>query len=59
MEKLNKMPMASFTASGRKNLIKRTDIVGRNGEIDYSKLWRKVDQLGERLYKEIRLLEKP
>jgi len=55
---MNKIPMASFTAAGRQKLINRADVVGTNGEIDYNKLMRKVDELGERLFKEARLLEK-
>lgn len=55
---MKKIPMASFTAPGRQKLINRADVVGTNGEIDYTKLMRKVDELGERLFKEARLLER-
>jgi hypothetical protein len=52
------IPMASFTAPGRQKLINRAEVVGTNGNIDYNKLMRKVDKLGERLFKEARLLER-
>jgi len=55
---MKKAPMAGFTANGRKNLIDRAEVIGKNGEIDYTKLVRKVDELGEHLFKEARLLEK-
>ena len=60
MEKVDmaKVPMAGFPVSGRQKLINRAEVVGTNGKIDYNKLMRKVDELGERLYKEGRLLEK-
>lgn len=57
MKKIEKMPMASFSDPGRQNLIDRNEVVV-NGEIDYNILVRKVDELGERLFKEARLLER-
>ncbi len=54
---MRKIPMASFTDPGRQNLINRDEVVV-NGEIDYSILVQKVDELGERLFKEARLLER-
>lgn len=58
MEKMEKVPMASFTAPRMLKLIARKEIVGTDGEIDYNKLMRKVDEYGERLFKEARLFQR-
>lgn len=57
MKKIEKIPMAGFTDPGRQGLINQEEVIV-NGEIDYSILVRKVDELGERLFKESRLLER-
>ncbi len=49
--------MAGFKAERGKKLIKKSEVV-RNGKVDYKKLVVKVNELGDRLFKESRLLER-
>lgn len=49
--------VVGFTAKGRQPLIDRKEVT-ENGEINYLTLAKRVDELGNRLVKEARLLEK-
>lgn len=50
--------VAGFSAKGRRPLINREDVTEADGKVNYLNLARKIDELGNRLIKEARLLER-
>lgn len=52
-----RMPMTGFKVPENwKSHIDRKEITDENGEIDYKKLWQKVDEFGQRMWNERKIL---